>query len=204
MTAEFVSFEALAHDRRSIRQFRKDHIDPEVVRRLLALACRAPSAHNRQPWRFAVLETSQAKDRIARALGERLKADRMADGDDPQEVAADVARSYARITGAAVAVLICLTIEEMDQYADEKRSRAEYLMAVQGVAMAGHNLLMAAHAYGLGACWMCAPLFAPGAASEALNLPTNWEPQGLVLFGWPAGTGKERGRRAVEELSAYF
>ena len=32
-------------------------------------------------------------------------------------------------------------------------------MAVQSTAMAGQNLLLAAHALGLGACWMCAPCF---------------------------------------------
>ena len=37
-------------------------------------------------------------------------------------------------------------------------------MAIQSVAAAIHALLLAAHALGLAACWMCAPLFAPDAA----------------------------------------
>ena len=70
--------------------------------------------------------------------------------------------------------------------------------------MAGENLLLAAHAHGLGACWMCAPLFAQGLVVEALNLPTSWEPQGLVLLGWPAGLGKIRDRRPLEEVAIYM
>ncbi|MGH2621502.1 MAG: nitroreductase family protein, partial [Anaerolineales bacterium] len=133
-----------------------------------------------------------------------LEADRLADGDDPRAVGADVARSRARIAGAPVAVLVCLTMEQMDVYPDEKRSRAEYLMAVQAAAMAGENLLLAAHAAGLGGSWLCAPLFAPSVAQEALELPISWQPQGLLLLGWPAAPGKERGRRPLPDVAVYF
>jgi nitroreductase len=97
--------------------------------------------------------------------------------------------------------LVCLTLEDMDRYPDERRTRAEYLMAVQGAAMAGENLLLAAHAAGLGASWLCAPLFAPEVARAALDLPAAWEPQALVLLGWPAGPGADRGRRLPAELT---
>ena len=93
-------------------------------------------------------------------MGDKLRADRLADGDDPADIEKDVERSWKRITGAPIAILVCLTMEDMDEYPDQERRRAEYRMAAQGVAMAGENLLLAAHAHGLGACWMCAPLFA--------------------------------------------
>ena len=108
-----------------------------------------------------------------------------------------------RITGAPVAILVCLTMEEMDQYPDPSRARSEYRMAVQGVAMAGENLMLAAHAHGLGACWMCAPLFAPDEVRDALNLPASWEPQGLVLLGWPSSPAKPRGRKPLHEIAIY-
>jgi F420 biosynthesis protein FbiB-like protein len=171
---------------------------------ILAAACHAPSAHNKQPWRFAVLRDPADKDSVARALGDRLRADRLKDGDDPREVELDVARSYTRITGAPVAIVVCLTLEDMDIYPDERRGRAERRMAVQSVAMAGHGLLLAAHAYGLGACWLCAPLFAPEVISRALDLPAAWEAQGLVLLGWPAAPGRARGRKPVEVVTRFL
>ncbi|MEZ4580208.1 MAG: nitroreductase family protein [Caldilineaceae bacterium] len=42
------------------------------------------------------------------------------------------------------------------------------------------NLLLAAHAHGLGACWMCAPLFVPDLVRTVLDLPPAWEPQALI------------------------
>jgi hypothetical protein len=50
---------------------------------------------------------------------------------------------------------------------------------------------------------MCAPLFAQEVVATALNLPSTWEPQGLVLLGWPAGPGKIRERRPLDEVATY-
>lgn len=197
-------FEALANSRRSIRQFSDTPLEVELVDRLLSTASQAPSAHNRQPWRFAVLRELEARDKLARSMGEKLRTDRTADGDDPIEIERDVERSVNRITGAPVAVVVCLTMEDMDEYPDQERRRSEYRMAAQGVAMAGENLLLAAHAHGLGACWLCAPLFAQEEVIRALDLPATWEPQGLVLLGWPAMPGKARDRRSLDEVAVYL
>jgi nitroreductase len=59
-------------------------------------------------------------------------------------------------------------------------------MAKQSVAMAAQTLWLAAHAAGLGACWLCAPLFVPELVAKTLNLPPDWEPQSLLTLGWPA------------------
>ena len=195
------ALEHVLQTRRSIRRYTADPVPSEVVERLLTAAIWAPSAHNRQPWRFATLTTPQAKSRLAQAMGRQLRADRLADGDAAEAVAADASRSQARIEGAPVVVMVCLTLAEMDHYPDARRAQAEYLMAVQSVAMAVQNLLLAAHAAGLGACWMCAPLFCGDAVRVALDLPADWQPQALVTVGWPASQGQAASRRPAAERS---
>lgn len=74
----------------------------------------------------------------------------------------------------------------MDRYPDEKRANAERIMGIQSTALAVQNLLLAAHAEGLGTCWMCAPLFCADVVSEQLELPQDWEPQALITMGYPA------------------
>jgi nitroreductase len=96
-----------------------------------------------------------------------------------------------------------MTMADMDRYADERRNRAERLMAVQGTAMAAQNLLLAAHAAGLGACSMCAPLFCPETVSAALALPPDWEPQTIVTLGYAAHQGKPFRRRPLDEVARY-
>lgn len=189
--------------RRSIRRYQTRSVPREVIDRLLGSAVWAPSAHNRQPWRFTVLEGARAKDELASAMGARLRHDLQADGAPQEVIEKDVSRSYARITGAPVVILVCLTMADMDTYPDEGRQRNEWLMAVQSTAMAGQNLLLAAHAMGLGACWMCAPLFCPDVVSSTLDLPGDWQPQGLVTLGYPAEE-REKTRQPLSSRVRYI
>ncbi len=190
---------AALHTRRSLRRYRPELPSQALLEQVLNAAIQAPSAHNRQPWRFVVLRDAEQKAGLARAMGAQLRADLQADGMPAALIEADVQRSWARMTGAPVLVLLCLSMQDMDDYPDAGRGHAEYMMAVQGTAMAGQNLLLAAHALGLGACWMCAPLFCPEVVSRELALPPDWQPQGLVTLGWPAQT-RSRGRRPLAEL----
>jgi coenzyme F420-0:L-glutamate ligase / coenzyme F420-1:gamma-L-glutamate ligase len=186
--------------RRSVRRYAPTPVSDEVVQRLLWAAICAPSAHNSQPWRFAVLRNPAAKERLARAMGERLRADRTRDGDPSAAIEGDIARSFARITGAPLVVVVCLTMESADIYPDERRRRAEHQMAVQGTAMAIQNIQLAAHAAGLGSSIMCAPLFCPDIVCELCGIPVHWEPQALITAGYPANAGKPFRRRALEDL----
>ena len=178
----------LIQSRRAIRRYSSDPIPQELLEKLLETAMWAPSAHNRQPWRFALLTTHEEKATLARAMGARLHTDRTKDGDDPAVIEKDVARSYARITGATAVIVVCVSMVDMDSYPDQRRNDAELTMAVQSTAMAAQNLWLLAHAAGLGACWLCAPLFVPQLVQQTLNLPSDWQPQGLMTIGWPAET----------------
>jgi F420 biosynthesis protein FbiB-like protein len=183
----------LIRTRRSIRRYAPAPIDRAILEELLTAATWAPSAHNRQPWRFCAVTSDDAKQELAAAMGARWRADLTADGTDPAEIARRVAVSHARITTAAALVVACVSMADMDAYPDPARQTAEWTMAVQSVALACQNLLLAAHAHGLGACWMCAPLFAPDLVRTTLDLPVEWTPQALITLGAPAETKtKER------------
>ncbi len=178
----------LMRERRSIRRFQPRPVPHEALVRLLEVAIWAPSAHNRQPWRFVVLSDEAGKHHLAEAMGRELAVDLRADGLDEAAIARDTGRSFERLAGAGALVVACLTMADMDTYPDGRRQACEHAMAVQGVAMAAQNLLLAAHAEGLGAVWMCAPLFCPDAVRTALALPADYEPQGVIALGYPAET----------------
>lgn len=189
--------------RRSVRRYTDQPVAQALIERVLTAATWAPSAHNRQPWRFVVMQDPQDKARLADAMGQRLRRDRLADGNPPALVEADVARSRARITSAPVVLVVCLTREALDHYADERRASAEYLMAVQSTAMAVQNILLAAHAEGLGACWMCAPLFCADTVRESLELHASWDAQALVTLGYPAKGGKAAARAELAAVTLW-
>jgi coenzyme F420-0:L-glutamate ligase / coenzyme F420-1:gamma-L-glutamate ligase len=176
----------LVQGRRSIRRYQDRPVDRAVLEDLLTFARWASSAHNRQPWRFCVVTSGSMKERLGAVMGERWAEDLRADGVDAATVERRVAASRARMTSAAALVVAALSMEDMDAYPDRRRQEAERTMAVQSTALACQNLLLAAHAYGLGACWMCAPLFAPELMRETLGLPETWQPQALITLGYAA------------------
>jgi F420 biosynthesis protein FbiB-like protein len=194
----------LLNTRRSVRRFLPQPVPEQAIRRLLAAAVQAPSAHNRQPWRFAVLAAPEIRRSLAESMGADFRRDLLADGLPPEEVELQIVRSFHRISDAPLAILLSLDASEMDLYPDPFRQQAEQWMAVQSVAMAGQNLLLAAQAEGLGGVWMCAPLFAPQAVRRALDLPETWEPQGLLLVGYPAKIPEPKPRRLIEDVTRFY
>ena len=186
--------------RRMIREYTAEPVGPAEVHALLEAATQAPSPHNRQPWRFAIV-TGPARMRLADAMGERLISDRVADGAPDDVARADAARSRLRVTTAPASILACLTMTGMDRYPDARRNDAERWMAGQAVAAAVQNMLLQAEALGLGACWMCAPLFCPDTARAVLLLPDDWEPQALIALGQTDGPRRERARLPGEAIT---
>ena len=190
--------------RRSIRRYEAKSVDDEQLAYLLSAARWAPSAHNRQPWRFTVLRSRAAKEKLADAMGAKLKIDRTRDGDAPTVIAADMQRSRARIAEAPLVLIVTMTLVDMDLYKDEARREAERIMAIQSTAMAVQNVLLAATSIGLEACWMCAPLFCSDVVKDTLGLPEDWEPQALITVGMPANEGKVAERKSIELLVRNF
>ena len=125
--------------RRSIRRYRPDPVPPALIEQILTAATWAPSSHNRQPWRFAVIAQAATRHKLAAAMGAKLRSDLAADGLSPDLIEKDAGRSYQRITSAPLLILLCLTMADMDSYPDERRQQNEWLMAVQSTAMAGQK-----------------------------------------------------------------
>jgi coenzyme F420-0:L-glutamate ligase/coenzyme F420-1:gamma-L-glutamate ligase len=189
--------------RRSVRRFRKGKVAREAIERLVDAARWAPSAHNAQPWRFIVLEDDVRRKTLAQAMAERFEQDLRTDGMETTDAHARASRAEARLVEAPAAILVCLTLEEAQDYTDAVRARAEREMAVQSTALAVENLLLAAHAEGLGACWLCSPLFCPELVVHVLSLPTAWEPQALILLGTPENVPTAPNRRPVSDVLAW-
>lgn len=187
--------------RRSVRRFREDKVPADMLARILETATWAPNAHNRQPWRFVQLASVESREALAGAMGAEFERVLQAEGLSPQEISAQVERSRNRLLEAPEAILLCLDTDVLHKYEDKERTQGEYLMGVQSAALAGGQLLLAAHAEGIAGVWMCAPLFVPREVQRALRLPASWQAQGLILLGYPAKASEPRPRRSASELT---
>jgi coenzyme F420-0:L-glutamate ligase/coenzyme F420-1:gamma-L-glutamate ligase len=187
-------------NRRSVRRFSSEKVSWDIIRRVLDAGSWAPSAHNAQPWRFIVIMDNGLKKKLAEAMAEDwekdLKEDRLMFEDRKRLTEA----SIKQFTSPPVVIVVCLAMEGMDAYPDEKRQKIEHTMAVQSVSASIQNLLLAASAEGLGACWFCAPLFCKETIRKALGVPKNIEPQALITIGYPAEKPEAPQRKPLSEV----
>lgn len=52
--------------RRSIRKFKKQVPGMKLIKKCIEAACHAPSAHNRQPWKFAIVEDPEQIEKLSK------------------------------------------------------------------------------------------------------------------------------------------
>lgn len=133
-----------------------------------------------------------------------FQRDLEADALSPDDVEKKVTRSRERIISAPVVIILSVDMTDMDTYPDTRRKKAEYIMATQSAANAGMQLLLAAHAEGLGSVWVCSPLFAQEAVWVALDLPKSWEPQAMYFLGYPDVVPFARERKLFTEIVKFI
>src|SRR5579883_1907807 len=187
--------------RRTVRFYRAEPVPDALVRAVLEAAHMAPSA---QPARFVVITTPDVKRRLAEGMAARWRRDLERSGVQEAAIRVQLRFSVRRFSEAPVLILAGYTMEDMDRYPDRARQAAEVTMAVQSTAAAIENLLLAASAYGLGACWCCAPLFCPGIVRRTLGLPRSFVPQALLTVGYPAHVPPAPPRRPLEQVVTYL
>src|SRR3990170_2356692 len=94
--------------RRSVRRFLPEPVPQKILEEIIESANWAPSAHNRQPWRFVVLKTLEAKQRLSGEMAIEFNRDLQADGVSQVEAQRLVDRSRDRIMEAPMVLLLCL------------------------------------------------------------------------------------------------
>jgi nitroreductase len=177
--------------RRSVRKYKTTPVPKAIVLELLEAANLAPSATNRQPWEFVVVNRSyldRLEDILKEAFRERVagvseEAMRQAikDLSLPEEESGDrlksLGRFYRTLGGAPVAIGVCLP-RENDPWVWKNN--------ISDSAAAIENLLLAAWDKGLGTCWMAGPLKARADVIAAfLGIPPDRELVAIVTLGYP-------------------
>jgi len=196
---------SLIRSRRSIRRFTDAPVSREDLLRLLEAARWAPSNHNRQPWRFIVLEDPAqivaVAEAVKRALPEKLKA-------LPPTAAAHSAELLHYSTFFVSApVLIAALRKEPASFSAALLGGTRNPELTSGeplsVAVAVQNLLLAAHALGLGTCVLTGPLLVEEAVAGALAPPPAHHLTCLIAVGHPAETPAPPRRKTVEQIVEF-
>ncbi len=162
--------------RASIRSFTDKPVTDEQIEQLLKVMIAAPSGGNRQPWRIIVVQNQEVKDELAIA-----------------------ALKQHFIATAPVVFAVCRAPEES---AARYKERGRNLYSFQDTAAMTENLLVAAHAMGLGGCWIGA--FKDEEVSRILECPKDVYPVALIPIGYPEKVKGKPNRRPLKEVVRFI
>lgn len=159
--------------RTSIRKYEAKAVEKDKVEKLLKAAMAAPTAKNMQPWHFIVVT-------------DKAKLEALAEANPHAKMAA----------GAPLAIVVCGDLGK----ALDGEGQANWAI---DASAATENMLLAAHAMGLGAVWTGTFPYKErvAAVSKVLNLPKNIIPLNTVVIGYPAESPKPKDKFKEENIS---
>lgn len=159
--------------RTSIRDYEARPVEKEKIEKMLRAAMAAPTAMNKQPWHFVVVDQRNVLDALA--------------GANP----------YAKmLKKAPLAIVVCGNTDKMIEGGGRD-------FWIQDASAATENLLLAAHAMGLGAVWTGAYPSEERciSISKVLSLSDNLIPLNMIVVGYPAEQPQPKQKFKEENIS---
>lgn len=170
-----MEFSKVIEERRSVRHYNKKKLDKKTVLDILNYAIMAPSAHNKQPWYFVVVENQEKKEEIAKML--------LQSSADPVQVTCDV------IKDCGVLILVFADIQDT-------------IMDVQSVGAAISNITLRARDLDVASLWIGYILKIEEQLQKKFNL--NKKLIAAVALGYTDHFPSKRPRKTLEEVSEWY
>jgi nitroreductase len=172
--------------RRSVRKFEKRQIPDAVLEKILTAGTYAPSALALQPWGFIVVQDQKLLNRVS----EYCKPIMLSLMKDAHNGMSDAFRTLLETEGYSIfyhAPTVIMVIGRTD-------SRFREI----DCSLCAENLMLAAHALGIGSCWIGSTgvVYDNRDLMAAFQIPEGYSPIGTIAFGYPDETPKAHDKHA--------
>ena len=163
------------NERRDMRHFLPDAVDPEAFARILEAAHHAPSVGFMQPWRFLRITDRPLRERIHALVEQERRATAVALHEREDEF---MRLKVEGVLDCGELVVVAL-MDKRERHIFGRRTLPE--MDLASVSCAIQNLWLAARAEGLGVGWVS--LFEPEALKSLLKMPPDSKPIAILCIG---------------------
>jgi nitroreductase len=161
------------HGRRSIPKVRRERPPREMIERIIEAAGQAPNHHRTEPWRFIVL-AGRARHLLGDVMADSVRSD-LSDPDSA-EGQAQIEKARGKPLRAPVIIVVAAVPSDAPKVIEMEE--------IAATAAATENMLIAAHALGLGAMWRTGrPAYDP-AVKRFLGLPERAHIIAFVYVGY--------------------
>jgi nitroreductase len=208
--------EKLIKGRRTIRQWKKQEVPEELLKKAVELATWAPNGGNYQGWRFVVAKNKDVIGKMADAV--QSVADKIASWPEAKSWEEDIKRyqknaSFFRNAPACIGLFtgdyqspmekVLVARESFDAEAKKVLGfRRSAPTVVQSVAAAVTTMLLVFHQMGLGAVWLASPLQAKKEIETILKVPPAMALVCLVAVGYP-DESPQKDRKPVDQVLEF-
>lgn len=192
----------LIYKRRSIRKFQEKSVPKDALDELLKAGRAAPSAKNRQPWRYIVFGGTQ-KQELLDVMQTGLEREEQGTTDLPKSrYGIPDAKNTLRIMRQAPIIIIILNTNAKSPFLPvDNDERITELCDTLSIGASIENILLAAEELGLGTLWIANTCFAY--RELVTYLQTEQQLVGAVAVGYPDETPPQRPRKRLEEIAEY-
>jgi len=209
--------EKLIQGRRSIRQWKKQEVSDDLLRKAVELATWAPNGGNYQGWRFIIVKKKEMIEKMANAV--QSVSDKIASWPEAVSWQEDVDRyrknaSFFRNAPACIGVFsgvyqspmdkVLVARESFDREAKEILGfRRSAPTAIQSAAAAVTTMLLVFHHMGLGAVWLVSPIQAKKEIEAILKVPPDMDLICLIAVGYP-DESPQKDRKPVDQVLEFI
>ena len=169
-------------NRRSIRKYRSDEIDRKLIEEIIYSATLAPSAKNRQPWKFIVYQ-GEEKDKLVEVMRHGINSEKITHELMPEwAFAIPDAENTVRIMQEAPCLIAVLNTNQYTPFASiEREKRIVEICDSLSIGAAVENMILTVTGYGLGTLWIANTCFAYNELIEFIG--TDNQLTGIVAVG---------------------